>query len=78
MIKAEKTGNKMKLEVTGDTQDLICEFNEVLKAMYKVLDKSILKSAPLRMTMGCVTVREHWSTMTIPVINTRNHGRMPC
>ena len=46
MIKAEKTGNKMKLEVTGDTHDLICEFNEVLKAMYKVLDKSIVKSAP--------------------------------
>ena len=46
MIKAEKTGSKMKLEVTGDTQDLICEFNEVLKAMYKVLDKSLVESAP--------------------------------
>lgn len=38
MIKAEKTGNKMKLTITRDSHDLICEFDEVLKAMYKVLD----------------------------------------
>ena len=39
MIKAEKTGNKMLLEITGDTHELLCEFDEVLKAMYKVLDE---------------------------------------
>lgn len=46
MIKAEKTGNKMKLTITRDSHDLICEFDEVLKAMYKVLDESVVKSAP--------------------------------
>lgn len=46
MIKAEKTGNKMKLTITGSSHDLICEFDEVLKAMYKVLDESVVKSAP--------------------------------
>lgn len=33
MIKVEKTGNKMELEIKGDTHDLICEFDAVLKAM---------------------------------------------
>lgn len=46
MIKAEKTGNKMELEIKGGSHDLICEFDEVLKAMYKVLDENIVKSAP--------------------------------
>lgn len=46
MIKAEKTGNKMELEIKGSSHDLICEFDEVLKAMYKVLDESVVKSAP--------------------------------
>ena len=46
MIKAEKTGNKMELEIKGGSHDLICEFDEVLKAMYKVLDESVVKSAP--------------------------------
>lgn len=46
MIKAEKTRNKMELEIKGDTHDLIFEFDEVLKAMYKVLDESVVKSAP--------------------------------
>lgn len=46
MIKAEKTGNKMELTITGGSHDLICEFDEVLKAMYKVLDESVVKSAP--------------------------------
>lgn len=46
MIKAEKTGNKMELEIKGGSHDLICEFDEVPKAMYKVLDESVVKSAP--------------------------------
>ena len=46
MIKAEKTGNKMELTIIGGSHDLICEFDEVLKAMYKVLDESVVKSAP--------------------------------
>lgn len=46
MIKAEKTGNKMELKIIGDSHDLTHEFNAVLKAMYKVLDESIVKSAP--------------------------------
>lgn len=46
MIKAEKTGNKMELTITGGSHDLICEFDEVLKAMYKVLDESVVKSVP--------------------------------
>ena len=46
MIKVEKTGNKMELKIKGDTHDLICEFDAVLKAMYKVLDESVVKSAP--------------------------------
>lgn len=43
MIKAEKTGNKMELEIKGGSHDLICEFDEVLKAMYKVLDIKITR-----------------------------------
>ena len=46
MIKAEKTGNKMELTIAGSSYDLIHEFSEVLKAMYKVLDESVVKSAP--------------------------------
>ena len=46
MIKVEKTGNKMELKIKGNSHDLICEFDEVLKAMYKVLDESVVKSAP--------------------------------
>lgn len=32
MIKAEKTENKMELEIKGDTHDLIFEFDAVLKS----------------------------------------------
>lgn len=46
MIKVEKTGNKMELEIKGDTHDLICEFDAVLKAMCEVLDRSLVKAAP--------------------------------
>ena len=46
MIKAEKTGNKMKLEIKGETHDLICEFDAVLKAMCEVLDNSLVELAP--------------------------------
>ena len=46
MIKAEKTGNKMELEIKGDTHDLIYEFDAVLKAMCEVLDRSLVKAAP--------------------------------
>ena len=38
MIKAEKTGNKMELTIIGGSHDLICEFDEVLKAMYKDME----------------------------------------
>lgn len=46
MIKAEKTGNKMELEIKGDTHDLIYEFDVVLKAMCEVLDRNLVKAAP--------------------------------
>ncbi len=46
MIKAEKTGNKMELEIKGDTHDLIFEFDAVLKAMCEVLDRNLVKAAP--------------------------------
>lgn len=46
MIKAEKTGNKMVLDITGDTHELLCEFDAVLKAMYVLLDNSLVESAP--------------------------------
>ncbi len=46
MIKAEKTGDKIKLEINGETHDLIREFNEILEAMCKVLDRNLVKSAP--------------------------------
>lgn len=45
MIKVEKTGNKMELEIKGDTHDLICEFDAVLKAMCEVLDRNLVKAA---------------------------------
>lgn len=46
MIKAEKTGNKMELEIKGATHDLIREFDAVLKAMCEVLDRNLVKAAP--------------------------------
>ncbi|MBU5481702.1 hypothetical protein [Blautia sp. MSJ-19] len=46
MIKVEKIENGMKLEMAGDSHNLIREFNEILKAMYKVLDESLVKSVP--------------------------------
>ena len=46
MIKVEKIENGMELEMAGDSHNLLCEFNEVLKAMCKVLDESLTKSAP--------------------------------
>lgn len=46
MIKAEKTGNKMELKIKGNSHDLICEFNEILKAMCEVLDRNLVKAAP--------------------------------
>ena len=46
MIKAEKTGNKMELKIKGNSHDLICEFNEILKAMCEVLDNSLVELAP--------------------------------
>lgn len=47
MIKAIKVNkNKFDLEIKGGTHDLYCEFDTVLKAMYKVLDSSLVKSAP--------------------------------
>lgn len=41
------------------------------------MDKTCAICHVLRMTMGCVTAKESWFMM-IPVISTRNHGRMPC
>ena len=48
MIKVEKIENEMKmiLELTGGSHDLIDEFYEVLKAMYKVIGTGIKESAP--------------------------------
>lgn len=47
MIKVEKTGNDVAIsEVIGSTYDLIYEFHVALKAIYRVLDGSIAKSAP--------------------------------
>ena len=46
MIKVEKIETGMKLEMAGDSHDLICEFNEILKAMCEVLDRSLVKAAP--------------------------------
>lgn len=47
MIKVIKVNkNKFDLEIKGATHDLYCEFDTVLKAMYKVLDSSLVKSAP--------------------------------
>lgn len=46
MIKVEKIENGMKLEMAGDSHDLLREFNKVLKAMCKVLDENLTKSAP--------------------------------
>lgn len=47
MIKVIKVNkNKFDLEIKGSTHDLYCEFNAVLKAMYEVLDSSLVKSAP--------------------------------
>ena len=49
MIKAEKIEkieNKMELKITGDSYDLIHEFNEALKVMCKVLNKSLKESSP--------------------------------
>ena len=47
MIKVEKTGNDVAIsEVIVSTYDLIYEFHVALKAIYRVLDGSIAKSAP--------------------------------
>ena len=46
MIKVEKTGNKVELKIKGNSHDLICEFNEILKAMCEVLDRNLVKAAP--------------------------------
>jgi len=46
MIKVERIENKMILELTGGSHDLIDEFYEVLKAMYRVVGAIAEESDP--------------------------------
>lgn len=68
MIKVEKKGNTTHATVEGNTYVLIDEFQTVLHAMYRVLDKSIKESES-------VTTRDFMHSMVEDVVQKEKEMR---